>query len=108
MHNIIDSRDLEDTLQELKAMETRTELEEETIKEIEELKEEVEGFGWDNGIIFIYEHYFVEYIKDYMQDCFNIPEGLYPYINIDNFACDMKMDYSSVEYKGYTYYYREA
>jgi antirestriction protein len=56
----------------------------------------------------ISESHFVDYVREMLEDCGDIPKDLPHYIHIDwkSTARDVGMDYSSVEIDGSTYFYR--
>ena len=75
-----------------------------------ELREETEGMGWEYGIQFISEAYFPEYTKELLADCGYIPADLPEWIVIDwdETAQNIAVDYATVDFRGVSYYYREA
>ena len=77
--------------------------------------DEVKGCGGDeqyNGdwyaITFIRDSYFVEYARELLEDCGDIPKNLPSYIAIDweETADNIQTDYTAVEIDGETYWYR--
>ena len=108
MSDIIDSRDLEE---ELKTLDPKEDKEE--IKEILELKKEVSSYGgdsWEHGIIFISEYEWKYYCENFAEEVGYIDNldnnPLQHCIDWDQWADNMSMDYSSVEFRGQSYYYR--
>ena len=111
MKETLDSRDLEEELQELlEQKENNEEIDEDRLKALQELKEECLNYGWEYGIIFIYEHYFEDYAEELFNECYahNIPENLKHYIDYKKFSEDLEQDYTEVAFEGETYLYREA
>lgn len=113
MSSYLDSRDLEEELQELEELkENGEEYDEERFKAIQELKEECESYGWDCGICFIPDYQFEDYAQELAEDCYlgadmkNNP--LINHIDWESWANSVEMDYSSVDFEGTTYLWREA
>jgi antirestriction protein len=106
-----DSRDLEEELQELlQCKEDGEDYDKDRLKELEDLKEETESYGWEYGIYFIHEQNFRDYAEELFDDCYahDIPDNLKTYIDYEAFASDLEQDYSEVEFEGEIYLYREA
>lgn len=83
------------------------------VEEYEELKsfcEELEDYAVDyqHGETIIHEDYFTEYCEDMVKDCGYISDDLPGWIEInwEDTADNMKVDYTTVEYQGDTYYVR--
>lgn len=82
----------------------------ERIAEIQKLKDEI--FNWNDGVTFIKDSYFEEFAEDeadqlgYFQNC---DKNAWPYNCIDwgEAASQLQYDYSSVEFDGLTYWYRD-
>ena len=102
MSDILDSRDL------LKMLDKEDD--EERIKEIEDLIEEVGEDNFDMGITFIRENYWVEYCEELAYDCGylhkNDDNPLHYYIDWQGWADAVEMDYSQIDFDGDTYYWR--
>ena len=79
-----------------------------TIEEIDDLENEVSNSEWDYGLTLIPERYFEEYVQDLITDCGYISKDFPSWIEIDweTTADNVKADYSEVEFRGDTYYYR--
>ena len=117
MSDIFDSRDL---LDELKTLKKEKELnkklnidvidhEEERIKEIEELIEEVGEDNFEMGVAFIRENYWVQYCEDLAYDCGYLDRQenpLHYHIDWQGWADAVEMDYSQIDFDGDTYYWR--
>lgn len=117
--DIIDSRDIQERIDELADMLADVEDEDradyaDEIEELriwDELKKETEGAGWEYGIAFIRDSYFQQYAQDLAEDIGAIDRNAnWPLTHIDwaGAADDLKVDYSSVEIDGVDYWYREA
>ena len=106
MEQYLDSRDLEEELEEL--IENKND--HDRLKELERIKKECEGYGWEHGINFIWEGYFKEYAEELFDECYihDIPDNLKTYIDYEKFARDLEMDYSTIEIGGGDYLFREA
>lgn len=88
----------------------------EELETLEGLLDELSGCGgdeqWDGSwypVTLIRDSYFRDYAQELAEECGFIPEGLrWPCTCIDweQAAHEMRMDYSSVEYDGVTYWYR--
>lgn len=82
----------------------------ERIKEIRNLKEEI--YGWKDGVTFVKDSYFEEFARDEAENigAFNARENSWPYSCIDweKAADQLKDNYSSVEFDGLMYWYRDC
>lgn len=108
MQEYMDSRDLEEELQELQEIQELGEdedFDEDRLISLIALKSETETSGWQDGITFINENSFEEYAKDFIEECCEIPTFLENFIDYESFADEMKMDYSECEFEDETYYY---
>ena len=108
MSDIINSRHLEE---ELKTLDPKEDKEE--IKEILELKKEVSSYdrySWEYGITFISEDEWQDYCENYAEEVGYIDNldnnPLQHCIAWDQWANILSMDYSIVEFRGKSYYYR--
>jgi hypothetical protein len=118
MDSILDTRDLQDRMNEIEMdLETleMTEAEREALREeltaLQTLQEEVEGYSsddWRHGIQLIPEEVFAEYCQELLEDCGDIPRDLPSYIVIDweETASNLRVDYTEVDYEGTTYLFR--
>ena len=116
----MDSRDLNERLEELKQeqedlREDKQHLEEaeaEELKQLQDLKDECENYGWDCGIFFIPESDFKDYCRELAEDCGYIDRResnpLMSCINWDEWAELCEQDYQEIEFQGDTYLWREA
>ena len=103
---IIDSRDL---LEELKTLDK--EYDEDRIKEINNLIEEVGEEDFKFGVTFIHENYWREYCEDFAYDCGYLDRQddsnpLHFHINWRDWADSMAMDYGMIDFDNSEYYWR--
>ena len=103
MSDVLDSRDL------LKMLDKEDD--EERIKEIEDLIEEVGEDNFDMGVTFIRENYWVEYCEELAYDCGYLDRSpdynpLNNYIDWQGWADAVAMDYSQIDFNNDTYYWR--
>ena len=106
MSDIFDSRDL---LDELKTLDKEDD--EERIKEIKDLIEEVGEDNFDMGVAFIRENYWVQYCEDMSYDFGYLDRQddsnpLHYHIDWQGWADAVEMDYSQTDFDGDTYYWR--
>lgn len=121
--DVIDSRDLEETITELEerraeALEDDEEIgaiwddDDETLLDaLQALRQATEDEGWHNGIGFIRDSYFEDYARQLADDIGAInAEATWPNNCIDweRAARELQTDYSAVEIGRVTYWYREA
>jgi hypothetical protein len=109
--NILDSRDLQERLDELEALDERDDDESEELTALRDLKEETDDCGWEYGIFFIDEDDFEEYAQELADDIGatnrNAPWPL-NHIDWEAAADELRIDYMEAEYQGTTYLYRDA
>ena len=106
MSDIFDSRDL---LDELKTLDKEDD--EERIKEIEELIEEVGEDNFEMGVTFIRENYWESYCEDMAYDFGFLDRQddnnpVHYHIDWQGLANDVAIDYSQTEFDGDNYYWR--
>jgi hypothetical protein len=104
MSDIFDSRDL---LDELKTLDKEDD--EERIKEIKELIEEVGKDNFEMGVTFIPKSHWVSYCEDMAYDCGYLDRQenpLHYYIDWQGWADAVTMDYGQAEFDGDFYYWR--
>lgn len=84
--------------------EDKTELE-----ELIEFKQDAGSREWDYGLSFIPDSEFTEYAMEMLKDIGDLPRDIPWYIVIDEDATadNIKQDYSSVDFQGETYWYRD-
>ena len=85
---------------------TRNEIIPMAVKAIESIRRTADV----NLIIVEGSSYFEDYAEELFDECHahTVPNNLKNYIDYKSFASDLEMDYSAVEYKGITFYWREA
>ena len=59
----------------------------------------------EDGITFIRDSYFEEYMLDYFSEVNQVDEALLCYIDIEAFARDQQYDYNSIYFDGVEYWY---
>jgi hypothetical protein len=106
--SILDSRDLEEEL-------NNPDTEEERKKAIKELKKETENYGWEHGITFISEMEWKDYCQQFAEDVGYLESStnghtnpLHYCIDWEKWGNEMAMDYSQSDFEGTSYYWREA
>ena len=107
--DIIDSRDIETRLEELTSME-RDESEDKELEFLTEIREELKDHPeWNYGLLLISDSYFSTYVQEMLEDDGIIPNGMPWYIVVDweQTANNIKCDYSTIDVKGFTYYYHD-
>lgn len=106
--DIIDSRDVIERIAELEADEERTEDESEELAALQALAEEASQYApdWEYGVR---DSYFEEYARELADDIGAMDRNAnWPLCHIDwEAAADsLKMDYTSVDFDGVTYWVR--
>lgn len=114
MDETIDSRDIIERIEELTLINpddiSREDAEELTI--LKELAAEGESYSsdWQHGETLIRDTYFVDYVRQMLEDCGEIPRGLPWYISInwEETAENIQQqnDYTELDFDGATYYIR--
>lgn len=82
----------------------------EELAALKALVDECEGVSdWTHGAALIRRTYWVEYVRDMLNDCGEIPKDLPSYIVIDweETAGNIEGDYSEVDFDGVTYLVRD-
>ena len=70
--DILDSRDLEERIVELKKDNNLTDQEKEELEQLTAIKKDVEDYSsddWEDGITFVSQYYWQDYCKDFAYDC---------------------------------------
>ena len=112
--DIIDSRDIIARIEELDTLiddDTADEDEREEFKQLKALAAQCEGYGdWEHGEALISADYFVDYVKDLLEDCGDIPRDVPWYVAIDWEATaeNIKVDYMAVDFDGQEYFMRSC
>jgi hypothetical protein len=110
--NAADAEKLEDLEQSLKDWDEENGEEFATLKE---MLEDLAGAGGDHDwrgdwypVTLIRDSYFVDAMRELVQDIGDMPREIPSYIEIDweKTADNLRADYSSIEYDGVTYWYR--
>jgi len=79
-------------------------------RSIVSLSDEFGSSQWEDGITFVKDYYFEDYAREFAEDIGAISgDERWPATCIDweKAASELKYDYSSVEFDGETYWYRE-
>ena len=103
--NVIDSRDIIDYIKENKddrdfALENFVKKFRNAYYDYDKSLEHLE-----DGITFIRDSYFEEYMLDYFLEFNQVDEALLCYIDIEAFARDQQHDYNSIDFDGVEYWY---
>lgn len=81
-----------------------------SIKEIDDLENEVSSSEWSHGISFVHEDEFEDYCEDMVIDCGYLPKDLpwwiKNHIDWSGVADEMRADYKEVKFERQTFYYR--
>lgn len=74
------------------------------------LRDQVDGSEWDSGATLVRDSYFKEYAQQYADDIHGsaVRDATWPFDHIDweDAADELRMDYTSVDFAGETYWYR--
>lgn len=76
---------------------------------LSKLAKEAEGADdWHHGAALIRDDYFVEYVREMLEDCGEIPRDLPHYVAVDwhKTADNVRVDYFDVDFDGVTYWVR--
>lgn len=109
-NDIIDSRDIIEAIDDLKH--TAGPDEKDYLYSLFALQKEAEGYSgdWEYGATLVRDSYFQEYAEELAEDtgAINPQNNSWPLYCIDweQAARDLKMDYTSVEFDGVTYWIR--
>lgn len=115
--DMIDSRDIIDRIEYLEGIKPkkRTQDEKDELADLKKLAEQCEGCSdWEYGEQLIAETYFTEYIKDLIEDCYELPNdekmNQWPFshmsMNYEAAAHEAQQDYISVQIQGYDFFIR--
>ena len=114
----IDSRDVEELMEELVDDVVEEECGDGSIEEfvvensfrleLEALRDEINSSEWQYGLLLIRESEFTGYCEEMLKDCGDLPQDIPSYIAIDweKTAENLSVDYSEVEINGVTFLYR--
>lgn len=110
----IDGRDIQSRIDELEALDAPTEEESAELTDLTAFLDEAMQYNSDAdaGETIIAESYFVDYIKEIIDDCYALPKELtsgewpYRHITIDYEAAaeEAKADYAELTFRGRTFY----
>lgn len=118
----IDSRDLDERLQELRALfldengeesddlyQELSNSEREEYEELCNLRDEVGVENWDFGVYFIHEYEFEDYARELAEECYITDNNnpLMNFINWEGWADAVEMDYYEIKFQDETYLWRE-
>ena len=106
---IIDSRDIQERIDYLKSLgDEADEIDKEELATLNQLKEDADASKWEFGVTFIRDSYFENYTQELCEDIGDVPRGFPSYIVIDweRTAENIKIDYTTVDFGGETYWYR--
>jgi hypothetical protein len=110
--DILDSRDIQERIDELELYisdDVFDEMEKDELESLQTFKDEVDSTEWDSGITFIRDSYFVEFAQQEAEDLGLVQDNIsWPYtcINWDDAADELRNDYSSIDFNGVGYWYR--
>lgn len=121
----LDSRTLEDEIRETESLYDSdegidtaamyadlSEDEADRMRALYALRAELEGYGWEHGIVLIPEDEFEDYARELAKDIGAVPDEdtLWPAYCIDweRAARELATDYSLTTFEGVDYYWREA
>ena len=113
--DVLDSRDIIERIEELYGLATDESLDQNDrthanneLGVLQALQDEAEGYtpDWKYGCTLIRDTYFVEYCEELCKDIGDLPKDIPHYIEIDweKTAENIKIDYTSVEFDGVTYW----
>lgn len=112
--DVIDSRDIIERIEELEALISNNEDDQNDVEEFESLtKLQVEGElyseDWQYGSTLIHEDYFEQYMDEMVDDCYSdvLDTANLPFwMNVTYDYDALKMDYTAIDFNGETYYIR--
>lgn len=107
--DFFDSRDAQERIDYLEALKERDEYDKAELKQLLQLKNDVDSSEWECGITFISEDYFEDYAREFAEDTGAIEKNYHwPANHIDwgKAADELKIDYTEVDFDGVAYYYR--
>lgn len=110
----IDSRDVDERIEELEEIEQDDEQEldewdQEELDNLRKLKEQCEGYSnWKYGETLIRESALQDYVQEFCEDCGYISKDFPWWIEIDwgKTADNVSQDYTTVDFDGVDYYIR--
>lgn len=81
------------------------------LKQLLEMKEEVDSCEWDYGLTLIHANYWADYVEELAKDIGAVESDVkWPYNHIDWEAAadELEQDYSTVDIGDHMYYYRDC
>lgn len=115
MDDIIDVRDIIERIEELESLKDDREAEPDAqeLQTLTDIMDDLKGYGGDEQwrgdwypVTLIRESHFADYAKEMVCDCYDLK--LPPFVHVDwkATAREVKVDYSTVEIDGVTFFYR--
>ena len=113
--DIIDSRDIIARIEELEGIEEPNAEEAQELAILLKVQEQAEDYSdWKYGEALIRESYFTDYIKELIDDCYELPKefnsGAWPWrhmtLDYEAAADEAKDDYTWIDFDGVTYLIR--
>ena len=112
-NDYLDVRDIIARVEELRDIEQRDECDSEELATLETLLSEMRDNScceqWEGNcypVTLIRDTYFEEAMDDLISDCYELPKDLPSFVNLTIDYEALRMDYTSVDYDGVTYWYR--
>lgn len=112
-NDYLDVRDIIARVEELREIEQRDECESEELATLEALLYELRGNDGDEQwegdwypVTLIRDTYFEEAMDDLISDCYELPKDFPSFVTLSIDYEALRMDYTSVDYDGVTYWYR--
>jgi len=117
IHNTMDFIDSRDIIERYNEIVGIPEFFEEEISLEKVIRQGEKSSDWDHGEIMIHEDYFVEYTKNFIDQCYDDifkmtenDDGSWPYrhikIDYESAAEELKQEYTCIDFDGETYYVR--
>ena len=113
--DVIDSRDIIDRIEELEGIEDQSNEEAQELAILLKVQEQADGYSdWEYGETLIRESYFTDYIKELIDDCYELPkefnssEWPWRHMTIDYQAAadEAEYDYTRIDFDGVDYLIR--
>lgn len=104
---MFDDSEIEDWLERLHNRPKGAAMDEEDYEDLQILEGLEDEIGRHDSLI--HDNVFEEYVQEWVSDartCLTIPDIISDYVDWNRFSEDLKSDYSEVEIKGNTYYFR--
>ncbi len=113
--DVIDSRDIIARIEELEGIENQGSEEAQELAILLKVQEQAEDCAdYQYGEVLIRESYFTDYIKELIDDCYELPKefnsGAWPWrhmtLDYESAADEAKDDYTHIDFDGVTYLIR--